>query len=159
MLIVIALVSLAVAITVGALHGFFEDHDMVILNGILVAIFSSIFVVVVVVSFMFGGHISTSSCIDEQIEMYEDENAQIEQDVSSIINEYCRYEKETMSSVSDKTNTESSIILIAAYPELYSSELVKKQIEIYQGNREQIKELKAEKIELKVYRWWLYFGN
>lgn len=158
MLIVIALVSLAVAITISCLFKHFSERDMEIMPAILIFIFSSVFLVSLVLSFLFGGYISEGNHIDEQIELYESENREIEQNVSSIISNYTKYEEATMSGIGDEVNAESSIAVVYTYPELYSSELVKKQIEIYTSNREQIKELETKKIYIKVYKWWLYFG-
>ena len=54
---------------------------------------------------------------------------------------------------------ESSITLVSLYPDLKSDELVKKQIEVYESNNKEIREMKEKKINLKVLKWWLYFGK
>jgi hypothetical protein len=45
------------------------------------------------------------------------------------------------------------------YPDLKADTLVQKQIETYVANNNTIKELRTDKINGKVYRWWLYFGG
>ena len=54
---------------------------------------------------------------------------------------------------------ESSITLVSLYPDLKSDELVKKQIDVYESNNKEIREMKEKKIDLKVLKWWLYFGK
>ena len=45
------------------------------------------------------------------------------------------------------------------YPELKSDKLVEEQISVYEENNKKIRELKEDKIDLKVKKWWLYFGG
>lgn len=102
----------------------------------------------------------TGSCInlkvvDSKIAMYTAENEAIEQQIDVAVQEYMGYEKEIMTEVSP----ESSITLVAAFPELAADELVKKQIDIYLDNNAKIKELKESKINGEAKRWWLYFGG
>lgn len=96
--------------------------------------------------------------IDEKIEMYEEENAKIEWQVAESVNAYLVHESEIMKNATEQINPESAITIVAAYPELNSSELITKQIELYNYNRAQIKSLKESKISLAVHRWWVYFG-
>ena len=44
-------------------------------------------------------------------------------------------------------------------PELKSDKLVEEQISVYEENNKKIRELKEDKINLKVKKWWLYFGG
>ena len=102
---------------------------------------------------MIGGK---GKVIDEQISMYEEENIKIEATIDSVVKDYLGYEKDTYKTIRDDENTIASVI---AYPELASSELVVKQLEVYVANNEKIKELKKDKIELSREKWWLYFGK
>lgn len=90
--------------------------------------------------------------IDDKITMHEEENKSIEAQITEIANNYQGYEKEIISNVADM---ETMLIKI---PELKSSELVKKQMEVYIANNDKIKELKEEKIDTRIYKWLLYFG-
>lgn len=51
------------------------------------------------------------------------------------------------------------LIVVGAIPELNSSQLISKQIEILESNNEKIKELKDKVARLSASKWWLYFGG
>lgn len=93
--------------------------------------------------------------IDQKIELYESENQQIEEDISILVNEYMKHEE----NIFVECSPDSSISLIALYPELKSNLLVEKQIEIYVSNTEEIKQLKSQRISASIIKWWLYFGG
>lgn len=99
--------------------------------------------------------VSKLSVIDVQIEMYQEENTQIEQQIANVVCQYQQYETEIFTTVAP----EDSISLVALYPELKSDTLVQKQIDVYVANNEKIKALKEKQINGRVYRWWLYFGG
>lgn len=101
-----------------------------------------------------GGCINLKT-IDSKIEMYTTENEVIEHQIDVAVREYMSYEKEIMTEASP----ESSITLVAAFPELAADELVKKQIDIYIDNNAKIKQLKEDKINGAAKQWWLYFGG
>lgn len=93
--------------------------------------------------------------IDKKIALYEEENAKIEQQIADTVKQYQEYETGIFTEVAP----ESSITLVALYPELKSDTLVQSQIEVYVENNKTIKELKSSAINAPVYRWWLYFGK
>lgn len=93
--------------------------------------------------------------IDGKIDMYQCENKQIEHQISECVKQYQQYEKDIFTEVAP----DSSITLVALYPELKADTLVTKQIEIYVANNEKIKELKEQKINGNVIRWWVCFGG
>ncbi len=99
--------------------------------------------------------VSALTVTDDKIEMYQEENAKIEFQIAECIEQYQQYETEIFT----KVDPESAITLVALYPELKADTLVSKQIDVYIENNGIIKELKAEKINGDVYRWWLYFGS
>ena len=90
--------------------------------------------------------------------MYEQENAHIENDIAEMIDQYKAYEGDVIDGVSAKNN-ESSLALVNLYPDLKTSELVNQQINIHTENNQKIKDLKESLINLKVAKWWLYFGG
>lgn len=102
-----------------------------------------------------GGIVSELKVIDEKIEMYEAENTKIETQIADVVEGYQQYETDIFASVSP----DSAITIVSLYPELKSDTLVQSQIEIYTANNQKIKELKEQKIDGEVYRWWLYFGG
>lgn len=94
--------------------------------------------------------------IDSKLEMYNEENTQIETKVKETVRAYMNFEEETYKELIKNAELE---FLIIKYPELNSNELVKKEIELYIENNAKIKELKEEKINLAIKKWWLYFGK
>ena len=93
--------------------------------------------------------------IERKIAIYEEENTKIEQQIADTVKQYQEYETGIFTEVAP----ESSITLVALYPELKSDTLVQSQIEVYVENNKTIKELKSSAINAPVYRWWLYFGK
>ena len=93
--------------------------------------------------------------IEEKIEMYETENAKIEQQMTVIVQKYQEHEQEVFGEVTEK-NVMSYITL---YHELRSDALVAKQMEIYYANHEKITKMKEQQIMASLYRWWVYFGK
>ena len=93
--------------------------------------------------------------IDNKIAMYQEENKNIEAQMDVLVEKYMDYESETFGEL----KSESSIALVSLYPELKADELVKSQVEVYTSNNKKIKELKEKKINLSVWKWWLYFGG
>lgn len=123
--------------------------DIVSTLGIIVAFIS------LVAIFIVGAIVAGGMVIDEKIELYETTNAQIDEQVREMVTNYKDYESETFSKIKEQ-NAET---LVTLFPELKSDELVKTQMEIYMANKQQILELKEEKINLKPAKWWLYFGG
>lgn len=113
------------------------------------------FFVLFVISISFGISVSIGRSIDEKISMYQEENTKIEKQLDTLISNYMNYESNTY----EKFKSESSITLVSMYPELKSDKLVEEQISVYEENNKKIRELKEDKINLKVKKWWLYFGG
>lgn len=92
---------------------------------------------------------------DEKITMYQEENNKIQDEVTTIVEGYKDFEKETYSDL----KTQSVTTLVSLFPELKSNELVNRQIDIYIENNNKIKELKENKINITTSKWWVYFGK
>lgn len=101
-----------------------------------------------------GVLLSNSITIDDKINLYKTENTTIETQIEETVKEYKNYEQNTFEKIKGNVSA-----LITLYPELKSDELVKKQIDTYVKNNNKIKSLKEEKIDMKIYKWWLYFGG
>ena len=99
--------------------------------------------------------VSNLAVINEKIAMYEQENQKIETQIAETVQRYQEYE----SGIFTEVAPESSVTLVALYPELKADTLVQKQIEVYVANNEKIKQLKESNIAGNVKRWWLYFGK
>lgn len=93
--------------------------------------------------------------VDKKIDMYTQENAEIEQKVKTTVQAYKDYEQETYKNLIESADLQT---LLIKYPELNSNELVKKEIEIYISNNDKIKSLKEQKIDKKLIGWWLFFN-
>ena len=93
--------------------------------------------------------------LNEKIIIYEEENAQIEQSIDAAVEAYCEHEQITYVRMADK----AIALVAAAYPELASSELVSKQIEIWTENCKELKKLKSDFVDYKKACWFLYFGG
>ena len=102
-----------------------------------------------------GGNLVSGNVIQDKIEMYESENAEIDSQICEIVEGYKTYEKETFEKISNK----SANVLVELYPDLKTNELVQKQMEIYMSNKNKIVSLREDLINQKPLRWWLYFGG
>lgn len=116
--------------------------------------FKAIGAIVLVIAMIIGlilcaFYTASGSVIDKKIAMYEEENIKIENSIDIIVKEYQEYETEMY-------DTMTAAML---FPELASNTLVQKQIEIYVGNNQQIKVLKANKLNHNLFGWWLFFKN
>ena len=117
------------------------------------AIVSISFVVIYLIS---GAcYLYTDKTIDNKIELYQTENAEIESTIEVIVEGYKDYEQSIFNSVKEGLDP---IAVYSMYPELKSNELVAKQIDLYIENKNTIKSLQCEKIENEPTAWWLYFG-
>lgn len=95
-----------------------------------------------------------SRIIDAKIEMYVEENTNIETNVTTAVEKYLEHEF----NVFDSLQGEDIQTLLVVYPEINSNELVKRQVEIFVENNNKIKELKEQKLNIEVWKWWVYFG-
>lgn len=112
-------------------------------------------VITVIIVLFLGIDVSGLSVLDEKIAMYQEENTKIEEQLAVTVENYQKYETDIFTEV----KPESSVTLVAMYPDLKSDTLVQEQIKVYTANNQKIKELKEAKISGSVKRWWLYFGK
>ena len=101
-----------------------------------------------------GVIISQNRIIDTKIEMYVEENTNIETSVTTTVEKYLEHEF----NIFDSLQGENIQTLLVVYPEINSNELVKKQIEIFVENNNKIRQLKEQKLNIEVWKWWVYFG-
>lgn len=99
--------------------------------------------------------VSTAKLIDDKIAMYQTANEKIETQIADTVQQYQKYEQ----GVFEKVAPEKAVTMVTLYPELKSNELVSKQISVYIDNNKKINELKEDKINASIDRWWLYFGE
>lgn len=125
---------------------------LAVVPGVLGAVFAIIFGIwtlwnIIVVASGFG--------IEEKIQIYEDQNTQIEQSIDAAVKAYCEHEQITYVKMSDG----AVALVAAAYPELASSELVKTQMEVWTSNSNEQKELKSKLVDFHRAQYFLYFGG
>lgn len=125
---------------------------LAVVPGVLGAIFAIIFGIwtlwnIIVVASGFG--------IQEKIQIYEDQNTQIEQSIDAAVKAYCEHEQITYVQMSDG----AVALVAAAYPELASSELVKTQMEVWTSNSNELKDLKSDLVDFHRAQYFLYFGG
>lgn len=123
------------------------DYEIFIVVTFAGAVLSGIVVLILLFSYPFN--------VDKKIDMYMQENAEIEQKVKATVQVYTDYEQETYKNLIESADLQT---LLIKYPELNSNELVKKEIEIYVSNNDKIKSLKEQKIDKKIIGWWLFFN-
>ena len=141
LLIIISIIGLIVAVAI--------DEDEI------ASLFLVCFCVLFVIAIFLGFSVSNGKVMDEKITMYQEENNKIEKQLDTLVSNYMNYESNTY----EKFKSESSVTLVSMYPELKSDKLVEEQISVYEENNKKIRELKEDKINLKVKKWWLYFGG
>lgn len=122
----------------------------------MIQMLSSIGLVISLAAFIFLLIVlSKGPTIDSKIELYQTQNTDIETKIQATVASYLAHERQTYKDL----KPDNAIGVVSAYPELHSNELVKKQIEVYEGNNKKIIDLKEEKLNQPVYKWWLYFGK
>ena len=108
----------------------------------------------VIVLIVGGVNISQDRVIDQKIEMYQEENTAIENNITTAVEKYLEHEH----NVYDDLQGENIEVLLVAYPQIKSDTLVATQLEVFINNNNKIKELKEQKLNIKVWRFWVYFG-
>ena len=101
-----------------------------------------------------GVIISKERVIHQQIAMYEEENTKIESSVTQTVERYLEHEL----NIFENLQGENIQTLLVVYPEINGNELVKKQIEIYVNNNDKVRTLKEQKLNIEVWKFWVYFG-
>ena len=133
-----------------AFQHFCYEHDNL---GGVTTILSVVFTIVLSIALLIVGiTYSESMVINDKIALYQEENQKIETSIDATVKQYQNYEQETF----EKCKVDPTVVFMM-YPELKSNELAVKQIELYAKNNEKIKKLKAERLDYKVYGWWLCF--
>lgn len=133
---------------------FSEEGGIESIAGICSAV--SIFISIVIACVSWHNIAVQGPILEQQIAMYERENAVIEENVAKIVQNYLTYENETYEEL--KPEYQNSITVATLYPKLSGDTVVAKQIETYMANRQTILNLKDKKIGLSKYHWLLYFG-
>lgn len=157
------LVVLAIAIIfliVGAilLYKGFKKNDDLLMAPLFLVIFAAIAIFFLsIFVFAFIDDCASAPAIERKIIAYELENAEIEERINIAVKEYLKHEKDVMADISGDITDPMAVVM--AYPELNSSAIVTEQINVWKSNNNEIKDLKAKRIDIATSRWWLYFGG
>ena len=143
------IVIIAITILLGILLWFLYEEDGMFL-------FAFLFVVEIISLLILVGLLINTRAVDQKIELYVQQNKEIESKVENAVKQYMEHENKTFTEL--KTD-ESYITLVSLYPELKSDELIKEEIKLYEKNNKKIISLKEENINKTIYKWWIYFGN
>lgn len=92
---------------------------------------------------------------NKKIEVYETEMTTIQETINDVVANYLDHEKDTYAALTP----ENAVIFASIYPELSSSELVRRQLEIYNEYLVSIKNCKLDLAGISTAKWWLYFGH
>ena len=154
MLIIILLICLALFISgilvfILTANGEYNPYSYI---GIVIGGLGTLICIFTIISGVIS--ISKDKIIDEKITMYLEENTKIETSITETVEKYLEHEL----NIFDNLEGEDIQTLLVAYPEINSNELVKKQVEIFVENNDKIKQLKEEKLNIKFWRFWVYFG-
>ena len=90
----------------------------------------------------------TTTLVDQKIQLYTEQNKDIENKVGLVVDKYLKHEKDTYATLKPKTK----ITLASTYPELQSNKLVQQQIQLYNENNKKITNCKLQKIKSQFYR-------
>ena len=90
----------------------------------------------------------TTTLADQKIQLYTEQNKDIEDKVAVVVDKYLAHEKDTYTELKPKTK----ITLASTYPELQSNKLVQQQMKLYNENNKKLTNCKLQKIKAKFYR-------
>jgi hypothetical protein len=93
--------------------------------------------------------------IEQKIEVLTENNTQLEEKIYTTLQTYCEYEGKTLVDISP----DNPEVILLIYPELKANVLFESYILTLKSNNETIKNLKVQKIDESIYKWWLYFGR
>lgn len=134
-------------------YAYLYEDGYASLFAMMAAIFG-LFAIGIIIGIFVGIHGEMTA--DDNIAILEDVIAESEEEIGRTVEYYIAAENLTLS---DITPGDSATAVALALPELGSKELVAKQIENIQNNRNQLLEKRQAKIGNRMWRFWLYFGR
>ena len=151
MLIVLVTLFIAITIIVFIIN---LNFDSEILGGI--TIISMLCAVVSLVALVIVGvKYSSRMVIDEKIAVYHRENEKIEAALHQAVVEYLGYEGEIFNTITPEDMT----AFAAVYPDIKANEVIVTWLETYTNNSIALRNLELEKLQYKIYGWWLCFKS
>lgn len=150
MLIILILISIAIIILGLFVYPNDEEIGTFITGAGIIGFIIKIISLICCISSLVGARV-----IDQRIELYQNKNKEIEEKMEIVVKNYMEYEGNTYKEL----KTDSYIQLINLYPDLKADQLVQQQINLYIENNNKIIQLKEEKMNKTIYKWWVYFGK
>lgn len=151
MLIILILISISViALGLFVYNDSDEEIGTFIVGAGIIGFIIKIIGLICCISSLVGARV-----IDQRIELYQNKNKEIEEKMEIVVKNYMEYEGNTYKEL----KTDSYIQLINLYPDLKADQLVQQQINLYIENNNKIIQLKEEKMNKTIYKWWVYFGK
>ena len=147
MITLILLIAIAICITLTSYAiktDTIEDDTvggLIFLNGLV------IFILLIIVLVCTCNYCAITTLSDQQIKLYTEQNNDIENKVSLVVDKYLKHEKDTYATLKPK----AKITLASIYPELQSNKLVQQQIQLYNENNKKITNCKLQKIKSQFY--------
>lgn len=148
LILILLLAAYVISIAIQRKSGRYIDELDLMLPVIVLVILLITFVALLV-------NIINGTTIDSKIELHQTQNTEIESKIQATVASYLAHERQTYKDL----KPDNAIAVVLAYPELHSNELVKKQIELYEENNKKVMQLKEEKVNQTIYKWWLCFGK
>ena len=147
---VIGIILVIVGVMLNLRYGSYEEKGVgwIAIGGIL-AFVAAVGIIVCALS------ISKVPEYNKKIEVYETEMQTIQVTINDVVANYLEHERDTYAELTP----ENAVIFASIYPELSSSELVKRQLEIYNEYLVSIKNCKLKLAGISTAKWWLYFGH
>lgn len=143
-------ILLLICITIFVLTIVFGRKAMAVENAVgttlcAIAILSALAVsgLAVLIPIIGTDYIRSTTMADQKIKLYKEQNKDIEEKVSLVVDKYLQHEKETYKDL----KPESKITLASMYPELSSNQLVQQQIALYNKNNEKLTKCRLQKIK------------
>ena len=145
-LVFLILVAICVALTFYVIKTDRTDSDFI---GELIFISGLVgFILLIAVLVCTYDYYETTTLVDQKIQLYTEQNKDIEDKVALVVDKYLEHEKDTYATLKPKTK----ITLASTYPELQSNKLVQQQIQLYNENNKKITNCKLQKIKSQFYR-------
>lgn len=157
-ILIIAFLVLITGIIISKKKGFSDGCDWTA-GGWLTVIGGCVFGMMLFVTLVTASFYPDVIATDKKIAMYQEENTKIESQLAVTVSEYMKYEQQTFENSKPNVDKQDVVAFVSLYPELKSDELVKEQIKVYTSNNNEIKRLKAKRIDYEKKLWYLCFYN
>ena len=145
-LILLIVIAICIALTSYAIKTDCTESDAI--DGLIFLSGLASFMLLIVVLVHTYDYCKISTISNQKIQLYTEQNEDIENKVGLVVDKYLEHEKDTYTELKPKTK----ITLASTYPELQSNKLVQQQIQLYNENNKKITNCKLQKVKSQFYR-------